>query len=87
MPTSKDATDEGEKANTNPNPVREPLGDESARHAKSNPCHENPRIPSTLRTSPVKRNESKTGSKSSNASSDGSCVQPSIGMPLALRNR
>ena len=42
-----------------------------------------PRRPRTWRTSPVKRNESSTGRRSSNASSFGSCVQPSIGMPFA----
>ena len=42
-----------------------------------------PRRPRTWRTSPVKRNESSTGRRSSSASSFGSCVQPSIGMPFA----
>lgn len=46
--------------------------------------HEKPRIPRTLRTSRVKRRESSTGSRSSSASSWGSCVQPSIGMPFAV---
>lgn len=46
-------------------------------------CHEKPRMPSTRRTSLVNRRESSTGSRSSNASSCGSCVQPSIGIPLA----
>lgn len=50
------------------------------------PCHENPRMPSTCRTSLVKRRESRTGKRSSNASSCGSCVQPSIGIPFAARS-
>jgi hypothetical protein len=41
-------------------------------------------MPSTRRTSLVKRNESSTGRRSSNASSDGSCVQPSIGIPFTV---
>jgi hypothetical protein len=45
--------------------------------------HEKPRMPRTRRTSLVNRRESRTGKRSSNASSDGSCVQPSIGMPFA----
>lgn len=44
--------------------------------------HEKPRIPSTRRTSLVNRKESSTGRRSSNASSDGSCVQPSMGIPF-----
>jgi hypothetical protein len=38
---------------------------------------------SMCRTSFVNRSESSTGSKSSNASSEGSSVQPSMGIPLA----
>ena len=45
--------------------------------------HEKPLMPKTRRTSLVNRRESRTGKRSSNASSDGSCVQPSIGMPFA----
>jgi len=45
---------------------------------------ENPRMPNTLRTSPVKRSESRMGNRSSRASSSGSCVQPSMGMPFAI---
>jgi hypothetical protein len=45
--------------------------------------HEKPRMPRTRRTSLVNRSESRTGKRSSKASSDGSCVQPSIGMPFA----
>jgi hypothetical protein len=41
-------------------------------------------MPSTRRTSLVKRNESSTGRRSSNASSDGSCVQPSMGIPFTV---
>ena len=46
--------------------------------------HEKPRIPRTRRTSLVKRRESSTGRRSSRASSCGSWVQPSIGMPFAI---
>jgi hypothetical protein len=45
--------------------------------------HENPLMPRTRRTSPVNLSESRTGNSSSRASSCGSCVQPSIGIPLA----
>lgn len=38
---------------------------------------------SICRTSLVNRSESSTGSRSSNASSEGSSVQPSMGIPLA----
>jgi hypothetical protein len=41
-------------------------------------------MPSTRRTSLVKRNESSTGRRSSNASSDGSCVHPSMGIPFTV---
>ena len=47
--------------------------------------HEKPRIPRTRRTSLVKRRESSTGRRSSRASSCGSWVQPSIGIPFADR--
>lgn len=40
-------------------------------------------MPSTRRTSLVKRSESSTGRRSSSASSEGSEYQPSIGMPFA----
>lgn len=46
-------------------------------------CHEKPRMPSTRRTSFVKRRESRTGRRSNRASSWGSFVQPSIGIPFA----
>ena len=41
--------------------------------------------PSTRRTSEVNRRESRTGNKSSRASSEGSCVQPSMGIPFAIQ--
>jgi len=46
-------------------------------------CTPADRRPRTRRTSDVNRRESRTGRRSSRASSDGSCVQPSIGIPLA----
>ena len=41
--------------------------------------------PSTRRTSEVNRRESRTGNRSSKASSEGSCVQPSMGIPFAIQ--
>jgi len=35
----------------------------------------------------VKRRESRTGRRSRRASSEGSCVQPSMGIPLAVKGR
>ena len=45
--------------------------------------YEKPLIPRTLLTSPVNLSESKTGRSSRRASSCGSCVHPSIGIPFA----
>lgn len=47
--------------------------------------HEKPRMPNTRRTSLVNLSESRNGKSASKASSDGSCVQPSIGIPLAAQ--
>lgn len=47
--------------------------------------HTKPRMPRTRRTSLVNRKESSTGRRSRSASSRGSFVQPSIGMPFAVQ--
>ena len=57
------------------------IGSENERTARSG--HEKPLIPRTLLTSPVNLSESKTGRSSRRASSWGSCVHPSIGIPFA----
>lgn len=46
-----------------------------------------PRMPKTLLTSEVNLRESRTGNKSNKASSEGSLVHPSMGIPLLSLTR
>jgi len=46
-------------------------------------ANQNALIPRTRLTSPVNRNESRTGRRSRSASSDGSEYHPSMGIPFA----